>query len=106
MEYLETVIPTWATEKNPMVNDNESIFSALTSNWQKKRPIWIVILLQSCNEILISSIKDPPLDYHLTILADEEKKTVSSVETAEEQCSLFNDLNKTVVSVEMKQKQK
>ena len=52
MEYLETVIPTWGTEENTMGNDNQSIFSALTFNWQKKRPIWIVKLLQSLNEIL------------------------------------------------------
>ena len=45
----------------------------------------------------VSTLADPELDLFLMALALQDNKDVSSIETADEQCAAFNQLNKTLV---------
>ena len=77
--------------------DAQYLFSAITANWERKRPIWVTLLVNSLTQSDISSRAYPVLDLYLSQLAVKNRKRVSAVETVEEQCSPLNKLNKTLV---------
>ena len=100
MDYVRTVMPTWVTNEQKRKGiDAQYLFSAITANWERKRPIWVTLLVNSLTQSDISSRAYPVLDLYLSQLAVKNRKRVSAVETVEEQCSPLNKLNKTLVRV-------
>ena len=98
MEYVRTVMPTWVTEDQTKKGlDAQYLFSAITANWERKRPIWVTLLVNSLTQSDISSRAYPVLDLYLSQLAVKNRKRVSAIETVNEQCSPLNQLNKTLV---------
>ena len=95
MEYVKTVMPTWV--KNTADFDAQYLFSAITANWERKRPIWVTLLVNSLTKSDIASRTYPVLDLYLSQLAKKNHKRVSAIETVQEQCSPLNQLNKTLV---------
>jgi len=99
MDYVRTVMPTWVTKEQKRKGiDAQYLFSAITANWERKRPIWVTLLVNSLTQSDISSRAYPVLDLYLSQLAVKNRKRVSAVETVEEQCSPLNKLNKTLVA--------
>ena len=99
MEYIRTVMPHWVTSEQTRKGiDAQYLFSAITGNWERKRPIWVTLLVNSLTQSDISSRADPVLDLYFSQLAIKNRKRVSAIETVEEQCSPLNKLNKTLVS--------
>jgi len=98
MEYVRTVMPNWVTKEQKRKGiDADYLFSAITANWERKRPIWVTMLVNSLTQSDISS-RATVLDIYLSQLAVKNRKRVSAVETVQEQCSPLNQLNKTLVS--------
>ena len=98
MEYVRTVMPNWVTKEQKRKGiDADYLFSAITANWERKRPIWVTLLVNSLTQSDISSRAYPVLDLYLSQLAVKNRKRVSAVETVQEQCSPLNQLNNTLV---------
>ena len=99
MEYVRTVMPNWVTKEQKRKGiDADYLFSAITANWERKRPIWVTMLVNSLTQSDISS-RATVLDIYLSQLAVKNRKRVSAVETVQEQCSPLNQLNKTLVRI-------
>ncbi len=104
MEYIKTVMPTWVTPEQKRGGlDADYVFSAITANWERKRPIWVTLLVNSLTPSDISSRAYPVLDLYLSQLAEKNNKRVSAIETVQEQCSPLNVLNKTLVTFALDQ---
>ena len=100
MEYVRKVMPTWVTDEQKAKGlDAQYLFAVITANWERKRPIWVTLLVNSLTKSDISSRAYPVLDLYLSQLAIKNRKRVSAIETVDEQCSPLNSLNKTLVSV-------
>jgi uncharacterized protein YbaP (TraB family) len=98
MEYVQTAMPTWITQDQiTMGLDAQYLFSAITANWERKRPIWVTLLVNSLTKSDIASRGVPVLDLYLSQLAVKNRKRVSAIETVDEQCGPLNNLNNTQV---------
>ena len=64
------------------------------------RPVWVASTLGNFDkEVLKARLQGHDfLDLYLTNQAIINNKAIGGVETAQEQCSVFNNLNKTMVS--------
>ena len=106
MDYLKTEAPTWITK-----GYGQLIISTILRNWERKGPIWVVMLLNLLDksyfstgepELLANSFEVNPiapiLDVYLMNKAKYGKITLE-IENAEEQCLAFNGINSTLVSV-------
>ena len=99
MDYLSKEMPTWFTKEQKRNGiDGEDITLALLANWDIKRPIWVIILIETYTKTFIQSVENPALDVFLTQLAIQSGKNVGAVETAEDQCAMLNHLNNTLAS--------
>eukprot|EP00794_Sanderia_malayensis_P008003 gene8003-8862_t len=70
------------------------LFRILTQNWRRKRPVWIVVLIML--ELTPSSVKRQQkdiLDLFLTKRAKSRGNSIGGLETAEDQCGPFNNIN-------------
>ena len=105
MDYLKTEAPTWINKFN-----GQLIISAILQNWERKSPIWVVMLLTLLDKSYFSTDEPelpailfeavaPVLDVYLMKQAKYGKITLE-IETAEEQCLAFNGINGTLVSVQ------
>ena len=106
MDYLKTEAPTWINK-----GDGQLFISTILQNWERKSPIWLVMLLTILDksyfstdgpELLANSFEANPiapiLDVYLMKKAKYGKITLE-IENAEEQCLAFNGINGTLVSV-------
>ena len=96
MEYIKKVIPSWITpdqEKKGL--DAQYLFSAITANWERKRPIWVTLIINSLTKSDFASRGYPVLDLYLSQLAIKNRKRVSAIETVDEQCQPLNQLNRS-----------
>ena len=75
----------------------DKIFQLLTKDWQQKRPIWIMLMVNSLTESDIKSRGIPVLDQYLASEAGRNEKFTGAVEEVEEQCLPLNSLNDTQV---------
>lgn len=79
LDYVRTKIPLWlASQNRDIVADN--VFIGKTKDWQKKRPMWIVVMLNQLTEYAIKTDGIPVLDMYLFNLATNSNKTIGSVE--------------------------
>ena len=94
LEYIKRVMPTWLTRDQVQKGlYADYLFSTLTANWERKQPIWIVLMLSSLTKSDIASKGYPVLDLHLSQLAERQRKLVGAIERVEEQCMPLNKLN-------------
>ena len=107
MDYLKTEAPTWINKRN-----GQLIISTILQNWERKSPIWVVMLLTLLDKSYLSADEPelltnffdpwnpipPVLDLYLMNQAKYGKITLE-IENAEEQCLAFNAINGTLVSV-------
>ena len=93
------------------------LFNAITGNWERKRPVWamlmvsriklllpmtnpssllsLVIIVLQVNGLTASDIASrgfPVLDLYLAQLAEQQQKKIGAVERVEEQCLPLNGL--------------
>ncbi|KAI1290450.1 Metalloprotease TIKI2 [Halotydeus destructor] len=98
LDYVRTVLPNWmTTEQRRRGLYPEYLFNAITSNWERKRPVWIMLMVNSLTESDIRSRGVPVLDMHLAQEARRLNKNIGAVENVEEQCLPLNGLNMSQV---------
>ncbi|XP_023322770.1 metalloprotease TIKI1 [Eurytemora carolleeae] len=85
--------------KNWVTEDQEGrglysdyLFNTITGNWERKRPIWAMLMVNGLTPSEIASRGFPVLDLYLAQLADQLKKLKGAVERVEEQCVPLNGL--------------
>jgi uncharacterized protein YbaP (TraB family) len=94
LDYIRSIMPSWITPDQLQKGlYADYLFSTLTANWERKQPIWIVLMLSSLTKSDIASKGYPVLDLHLSQLAERQHKIVGAIERVEEQCMPLNQLN-------------
>ena len=65
------------------------LFNAITGNWERKRPIWVMLMVNSLTESDVKSRGIPVLDLYLAQEAERRNKRMGAVERVEEQCNFL-----------------
>lgn len=68
------------------------LFNAITGNWERKRPVWAMLMVNGLTAGDIASRGFPVLDLYLAQQAASQQKKVGAVERVEEQCTPLNGL--------------
>lgn len=67
-------------------------------DWTRKRPVWIMLLMNSLTKREIRNRGVPVLDLYLAQQAQLMAKAIGAIERVSEQCDPLNSLNLTQVS--------
>lgn len=99
MTKLETEIPKWYGESD----QGNVLVEHLLGNWQRKRPIWISLLLSSLNKDSVRSTASgtPVLDVFLGNAAYNLGKKLGTIEGVDDQCNPFNKLTTRQVNISL-----
>ncbi|KAK4009268.1 Uncharacterized protein APZ42_012621 [Daphnia magna] len=94
LDYVKAVMPSWMSpDQRGRGLYADYLFSAITGNWERKRPIWVMLMVNSLTESDIKSRGIPVLDLYLAQEAERRNKRMGAVERVEEQCVPLNGLN-------------
>lgn len=74
------------------------LFNAITGNWEHKRPVWVMLMVNSLTENSVKTKGIPVLDLYLAQEAKRMAKGTGAVEKVEEHCIPLNELNFSQVS--------
>lgn len=98
LAHIRRVFPRWMTQQQRKLGLNPfDLFTSMTRDWRRKRPIWIMLLLNALNEYDTKSRGISVLDTFLIREAIRRSKNTGSVESVEEQCGSLNALNNSQV---------
>ncbi|KAM4708496.1 metalloprotease TIKI1 [Discoglossus pictus] len=94
LEYVKLMMPSWMTpDQRGKGLYADYLFNAIAGNWERKRPVWVMLMVNSLTEVDIKSRGVPVLDLYLAQEAERLKKRTGAVEMVEEQCHPLNGLN-------------
>ncbi|XP_010221379.1 PREDICTED: metalloprotease TIKI2-like, partial [Tinamus guttatus] len=94
LDYIKLMLPHWMTpDQRGKGLYADYLFNAIAGNWERKRPVWVMLMVNSLTETDIRSRGVPVLDLYLAQEAERMKKTTGAVERVEEQCHPLNGLN-------------
>nr|E7F6V0.2 RecName: Full=Metalloprotease TIKI1; AltName: Full=TRAB domain-containing protein 2A; Flags: Precursor [Danio rerio] len=94
LEYVRLMLPSWMTpDQRGKGLYAEYLFNAIAGNWERKRPVWVMLMVNSLTEADIKTRGVPVLDLYLAQEAERMKKQTGAVEKVEEQCSPLNTLD-------------
>ncbi|XP_060593251.1 metalloprotease TIKI1-like isoform X2 [Ruditapes philippinarum] len=94
LEYIREKMPKWITpDQKGKGLYGDYLFDIIAGNWERKRPIWVMLLVNSLTESDIKSREIPVLDLYLAQEAERLGKITGAVEKVKEQCVPLNDLN-------------
>lgn len=100
LEYIREKLPNWITaDQKGKGLYADYLFDVIAGNWERKRPIWVMLLVNSLTESDIKSREIPVLDLYLAQEAERLGKITGAVERVKEQCVPLNDLNFSQVSI-------
>ncbi|XP_078461547.1 metalloprotease TIKI1-like isoform X2 [Lampetra planeri] len=111
LEYVRGMMPVWLGSKPAPASrfddsgggipsgaaSAELLFRALAGDWERKRPVWLLLLAASLTEGDVRGRRVPSLDAHLARLARRQRKRSGAVERVHEQCAPLNAINGTQV---------
>ncbi|KAM9585491.1 LOW QUALITY PROTEIN: metalloprotease TIKI1 [Trichechus inunguis] len=104
LEYVKLMMPSWMTpDQRGKGLYADYLFSAITGNWERKRPVWVMLMVNSLTEVDIKSCGVPVLDLYLAQEAERLRKQTGAVEKVEEQCHPLNGLNFSQVILALNQ---
>jgi len=69
------------------------LYEAITGNWEKKRPVYVMLMINSLTESDIQSRGKPVLDLYLAQEAERLGKQRGAVEYVGEHCEPLNQMN-------------
>ncbi|XP_075411931.1 metalloprotease TIKI2 [Tenrec ecaudatus] len=94
LDYVKLMMPSWMT---PAQRGKglyaDYLFNAIAGNWERKRPVWVMLMVNSLTETDVRSRGVPVLDLYLAQQAAKMRKSTGAVERVEEQCHPLNGLN-------------
>ncbi|KAK3584957.1 hypothetical protein CHS0354_009643 [Potamilus streckersoni] len=94
LDYVKVMMPLWLTvDQKGKGMYADYLFNAIAGNWERKRPIWVMLMVNSLTETDIKSRGIPVLDLYLAQEADKMGKITGAIERVEEQCVPLNELN-------------
>ncbi|XP_074992486.1 metalloprotease TIKI1 isoform X1 [Calonectris borealis] len=94
LEYVKLMMPSWMTpDQRGKGLYADYLFNAIAGNWERKRPVWVMLMVNSLTEVDIKSRGVPVLDLYLAQEAERLRKQTGAVEKVEEQCHPLNGLN-------------
>ena len=94
LEYVREAMPLWMTaDQKGKGLYADYLFNIIAGNWERKRPIWVMLMVNSLTESDIKSREIPVLDLYLAQEAERMRKITGAVEKVEEQCVPLNELN-------------
>ena len=102
--YLDTIkelFPLWV-HKSGTINfglSQNNLFNAFIDDWERRRPIWLLFLLNSLTKDTVQNRKILLLDNFLRNAAKGLNKEVNGIENPKDQCRPFNNLDQTHVSI-------
>lgn len=102
LSYIRKKMPDWMAPDQRRIRPLD-LYKALTRNWYKKRPIWIMLLLNVLTEYDTKGRGTSVLDTFLIHETITQGKLVGSIESVEEQCEPLNALNNSQVMVALNQ---
>ncbi|XP_011539746.1 metalloprotease TIKI2 isoform X6 [Homo sapiens] len=92
LDYVKLMMPSWMT---PAQRGKglyaDYLFNAIAGNWERKRPVWVMLMVNSLTERDVRFRGVPVLDLYLAQQAEKMKKTTGAVEQVEEQCHPLNN---------------
>ncbi len=95
---VERSMPEWLTpDQRSRGFTADYLFHTVTANWERKRPIWVMMMLNTLTRSDVASRGVAVLDLHLSNLARRAGKRLSAIEEAQEQCGPINNLGKEQV---------
>jgi uncharacterized protein YbaP (TraB family) len=81
LDYVRVMLPSWMTpDQRARGLYAEYLYNAITGNWERKRPVWVMLMVNSLTESDIKSRGVPVLDLFLAQEAQRLNKKVGSVE--------------------------
>ena len=98
LDRIRELFSTWIASSAPSpfltgAQYSDRLFNAISAGWQRKRPIWILLMLSSLTEENIRLRKIPLLDQFMDNAAEGMGKRVQAVESAHDQCRPLNRLS-------------
>ena len=94
LDYVKLVMPSWMTpDQRGKGLYADYLFNAIAGNLERKRPIWVMLTVNSLTEVDIKSRGVPVLDLYLAQEAERLRKQTGVVKKVEEQCHSLNGLN-------------
>lgn len=100
LDFVKKEMPKWMTaDQRGRGLYADYLFNAITGNWERKRPVWVMLMVNSLTESDIKSKGIPVLDLYLAQEAERMGKKTGAVEEVEEQCVPLNELNYSQVSL-------
>ncbi|XP_051950068.1 metalloprotease TIKI2-like isoform X1 [Xyrauchen texanus] len=94
LDYVKHMMPLWMTaDQRGRGLYADYLFNAIAGNWERKRPIWVMLMVNSLTEADVRSRGTPVLDLFLAQEAERMGKQTGAVERVEEQCHPLNGLN-------------
>lgn len=98
LSYIRKMMSVWMTLNQRMMGLSPlDLYKALTRNWYKKRPIWIMLMLNTLTEYDTKGRGISVLDTYLIREANLWNKQTGPIESVEEQCQPLNALNNSQV---------
>ncbi len=99
LDYVKLMLPSWMTpDQRGKGLYADYLFNAIAGNWERKRPVWVMLMVNSLTEADIKTRGVPVLDLYLAQEAQRMRKRTGAVEKVEEQCHPLNGLNFSQVS--------
>ncbi|XP_072295117.1 metalloprotease TIKI2 [Eucyclogobius newberryi] len=94
LDYVKHMMPYWMTaDQRGRGLYADYLFNAIAGNWERKRPVWVMLMVNSLTEWDVRSRGTPVLDLFLAQEAERMRKATGAVERVEEQCHPLNGLN-------------
>lgn len=90
--YLITGAPAAPSNKTRLRSVYEQMFDSMTLKWHQKRPIWLLLLLESLTPNELAGTKAPPLDLYLAHEAASHSVHTGGIERVTEQCEPLNSM--------------
>jgi len=76
----------------------EYLFDAIAGDWEHKRPVYVLLMVNSLTESDVRARGTPVLDLYLAQEANRAGKQLAAVELVEEHCLPLNAMNLSQVS--------
>ncbi|XP_056108319.1 metalloprotease TIKI2 [Rhinichthys klamathensis goyatoka] len=94
LDYVKHMMPFWMTaDQRGRGLYADYLFNAIAGNWERKKPVWVMLMVNSLTEADVRSRGTPVLDLFMAQEAERLGKQTGAVERVEEQCHPLNGLN-------------
>ncbi|XP_053481895.1 metalloprotease TIKI2 [Ictalurus furcatus] len=91
LDYVRHMMPAWVKAEQRFYADY--LFKAIAGDWERKRPVWVMLMVNSLTEWDVRWRGAPVLDLFLAREAERMGKKTGAVENVEEQCHPLNGLS-------------